>query len=456
MRRMRHRVPIHPDSSAVLADAADLLQSIHTEHWVPGISVGVLADGEEHYLGSGQLAVPHGEQVGPCSRFRAASVSKVVTATALMRLTEFGHWPRVDLDEPVASVLPGFQLADPLATRTVTPRQLAAHRGGWASNVFENRPAGEQDDDALARAVGELANAQQISPVGRFYSYSNSGFAVLGRIIELAMATSFEAATDELLFMPMSLHDTWFPRKSEVSSNDLALGHTGTPPRLAHPWSRSRARSPSGGLITTSPDLIRFARCLLDGGAGVIEPGSVRAMWEPVGEAVGFADRIGVGWNTNHLDDGTPFVSHGGNTGGYVTLFSIVPARRLAVAILANSSVFPQAADLVHDWVTHYFLGRIRRRLVPAGTGPPPATGEYCGTYTDGVDEVLVTHTDGGVRVAPKGREHDLPHAEVRFSGPDHGRIVLGGTNLVVRFLRDDGPVRWLRVSGLVFRKVTA
>lgn len=440
-------------ASAELVPLARELDDLGVGRHVPGVAVGVYADGEEHYFGHGVRSVDGGGPVGPGTGFRAASISKVFTATLLMRLAERPA-PRtpLDLDRPVADYLPAFTLRDAAAARSVTVRQLATHRGGWVSNFFEHRPADELDDAALDRAVGELAAAEQISPPGRFYSYSNSGFAVLGRVIEAVAGTTFEAAADELLLRPMGLRNTLFPVTASAPAG-AAEGHTGSPPAVVRPWSRSRARSPSGGIVTTAADLMTFARCLLDGGGPVLRPRTVAAMWAPEAEAVGFAERIGVGWNLNRLDDGTHYVCHGGNTGGYTAMLSIVPSLRFAVAVLLNSSSPAPVIDRVQDWVTARFIGRTRHRAAPAPTyHAAPPTQDYLGRYTDGTGDVLVTAPAGRVRLALA--DAGGPTSEVRFTGEDEGVTTAAGTELPVRFLRDaDGIVRWLRVTGLVFRR---
>lgn len=456
MARSPHDVP-DITGSAGPGSLQHALEEIRTGHGIPGMSVGILADGREHVLCSGSRSVHGTAPVGPGTRFRAASVSKIVTACLLTRLTEpgpDGGSPPVDLDRPVAAVLPGFTLRDSVAGAAVTPRHVAAHRGGWAPNVFERRPGTELDDDALRRAVDELAGAEQISPPGRFYSYSNSGFAVLGRIAEAVTGRPFEDAARAAVLGPAGMRHTEFPVTADPPWTDGTDGHHGSPAQVVAPWARSRARSPSGGLVTTAVDLLRLARHLLDGGGPVLSPESVEAMWAPTHEAVGFAERIGIGWNTNRLTDGTRWVGHGGNTDGHVAQICIVPDRGIAVAVLANSGVYPAISDVVQDEVTRHLTGAVRHVPEPPPECDPADPGEYPGTYTDGTDDVLVLRDGNRIRLAAGGAPSGSPRTDVRFTGPDTGRAVVAGTDLLVRFLRDDaGAVRRLRVSGLVFRR---
>jgi CubicO group peptidase (beta-lactamase class C family) len=342
-------------------------------------------------------------------------------------------------------------------TQTVTLRQLVTHRPGWASDSGQERPAREFDDGALARAVADLADAGQISPPGRFYSYNNSGFAVLGRIIEVVTRLPFEQALRRLVLDPAGLRDSTFPTTGAEPAG-LALGHSGNPAQVMRPWARSRGRSPSGGLVTTAADLLRFARCLLTGGTGpdgqhVLEPGSVKAMWTVQEEAVGFAESIGLGWNIDHLADGTTCVGHGGNANGYIAVLTLVPDHRLAVAILLNSTSFPALGGMIQDWVTARFIGTAKLAEPRHTTVPKPDVSGYVGCYVNGRDRVEVADSPRGVALRSPSGQHAGPVVEAEFTAPDEARADIAGSSTLVRFLRDGGTVRWLRVSGIVFAR---
>src|SRR5262249_58243366 len=91
---------------------------------VPGVAVGVLQGGEERHEGFGLTSVDNPLDVTPETRFQIGSISKTFTGTAVMYLVAEGA---IDLDRPVRSYLPEFELADPDATERVTMRHLLAH-----------------------------------------------------------------------------------------------------------------------------------------------------------------------------------------------------------------------------------------------------------------------------------------------------------------------------------------
>src|SRR5687767_1537444 len=114
---------------------------------VPGVSVGILHDGDEVSAGFGVTNIEHPQQVDEGTLFQIGSTTKTFTATVMMRLVEEG---KVDLDKPVVTYLPKFRLADEDAARRATVQHLLTHTGGWLGDYFDDFGRG---DDALRRVV---------------------------------------------------------------------------------------------------------------------------------------------------------------------------------------------------------------------------------------------------------------------------------------------------------------
>lgn len=98
------------------------------------------------------------------SVFKIGSITKIWTATLVHRLAGDG---RLDLDQPVRDHLPGFRLADPAATATLTARHLLTHTGGVDGNHFHDTG---RNDDAIERFVATLAGAEHPLPPGTLLS----------------------------------------------------------------------------------------------------------------------------------------------------------------------------------------------------------------------------------------------------------------------------------------------
>ncbi len=387
----------------------------------PGACTGLLDDGKETYGSYGVRSVEDPGAVTPDTLFRVASISKVVTATALTRLG-------VDLSSPVRDHLPGFRVAEDGVGERVTVRDLVTHRGGWEPDHAAYRPADELDAEALTRAVADMASARQIFPLGRFYGYSDAGFTVLARVVEVAAGEPYEHAVRRLVFEPAGMtRSTFFT--DEAVTYPIALGHTGSPPEVIRPWGRSRARNGAGGLMTTARDLIAFARHLL---------AAPQPMWQPLADAEVPGHRVAVAWNVHDLPDGTRTVGHGGLTRGYSSLLTLVPESRRAFVIVANSDQTGGALDRAAADALDLPRGAAHAYVAA------PDVRDQLGVYSDGDGETRVDGVGDGVMLSG-GRS-----ARVRFTGPDEG-VDENGTP--VRFLRDGGEVRWMRVGFRVLRR---
>jgi CubicO group peptidase (beta-lactamase class C family) len=110
---------------------------------VPGVSVGILHQGKEHTAGFGVTNVDHPSAVAAETLFQIGSITKTVTATAVMRLVEAGT---LDLDTPIQRYVPDLQLADETVAARVTMRHLLTHTAGWDGDFALTVNTGRGDD----------------------------------------------------------------------------------------------------------------------------------------------------------------------------------------------------------------------------------------------------------------------------------------------------------------------
>jgi CubicO group peptidase (beta-lactamase class C family) len=129
-------------------------------HAVPGAALGIHDSGVEHTEGFGVTSVENPLPVDPDTIFQIGSITKTVTATAAMVLSER---EMLDLDEPVRNYLPDLRLAHEEVARKVTTTHLLAHVGGWVGDIMEDTGCG---DDALEKIVKRLAVAPQLTLLG--------------------------------------------------------------------------------------------------------------------------------------------------------------------------------------------------------------------------------------------------------------------------------------------------
>ena len=240
-------------SEEIFGEFRSFVEGEVTRRRVPGVAIGLLYDGQEHTAAFGVTSIANPLPVDENTLFQVGSITKTFTATAVMRLVDNG---RLDLDRPVRAYLPDLRLSDPVVAATVTPRYLLTHTAGWVGDYFSDTGRG---DDALARYVVEMADLEQLTPPGALYSYSNSGFALLGRLIEVLTGETFETALRRLVLAPLELEGSFlFPE--EVMTHRYSVGHFGVREgrtRVLQPWHLPRSATPAGGLIASVKDLER-------------------------------------------------------------------------------------------------------------------------------------------------------------------------------------------------------
>lgn len=270
------------------------------ERWgVPGLAIGVLADGRTAARAWGVADLASGAPVTPATSFRIASVTKPFTA-ALARAT-------LDLDAPLET-----------PAGAATARQLLAHVGGLRSEAERPLDGFASVSDAVAeaglRAWGEP---------GRLWLYANSGYWLVGAAVERATGTTFGDAMRRHVLEPLGLAATGWDAPEAAGHEPVgpgARGHRPYPVRV-YPV----ARRPSGGLVSTVGDLLRFAASALDD-----EEARAVVADRPAGKQ-------GAGWMLARRG-GTDVVFHPGSVAGYQSTLALVPERRVAVAALANSA----------------------------------------------------------------------------------------------------------------------
>ena len=309
------------------ASLAALLGEHATRHSVPGAAVGILRDGAFTTAYHGTIDVRTGEPVMPETRFAAASLTKSMVATVIVRLA---HARGLALDDSVARHVPELRRAGWAERASV--RDLMANRSGLplrADLEFEFDGHQETDDGALAGLVTELAAAP---PAGSFWSYSNTGWCVLGRVIETVSGATWEGAMRRELFDEAGMIATTFERSPDALAR--AAGHRIVQGRAtALQPTVSRAYGPAGTtVVTTVSDLLRFAAMHLSDPA-------LAELRVPHAAVVirDWLDAWGLGWAW--------FDWHGGGAwgwdgliGGERCMLRLLPQHNAAVAAMTNGS----------------------------------------------------------------------------------------------------------------------
>ena len=161
------------------------LNELATEANVPGAALGIWSGGQEILAAHGVLNSATQVPVTADSVFQVGSITKIWTATMMMQLIDEGL---LSLDTTVSEVLPGARLGTADVGGQVTVRHLLTHTSGIDGDVFTDTGRG---DECVERYVGLLAEVPSVFTPGATYSYCNSGYVLLGRIIEVLDGTLY-------------------------------------------------------------------------------------------------------------------------------------------------------------------------------------------------------------------------------------------------------------------------
>jgi CubicO group peptidase (beta-lactamase class C family) len=448
------------ESDTAIGVDPDLLSQTReqmTELTTPGVALGVVHAGRSAVAGLGITSVEHPLPVDGDTLFQIGSITKTMTATALMQLVEAGTF---ELDTPVREALPDFAVADRHVTAQVTLRHLLTHSAGWEADVFDDFGWG---DDALARMVARMATLRQATPLGSVWSYNNAAYYPLGRLLEVVYGEPFERVLARQLFAPLGMDSACFFAHEAVLCRH-AVGHAIGPHGLqvARPWTMPRSTFPIGGVVASARDMVRWARFQL----GVLTPPAhvlapdTRALMHAPGlpggtSPVGSGVRPALSW---WIDErmGTPVLQHNGGANGQPASIYIAPQHDFALIVLTNSSVngFKLADRLMRSALERHFgvTAPPQQEVSAAEFGD---LGEVEGVYEGHIMRYDLRR-DGDVLRLSLDMKFDwlagldpgwqpIRDVELRPVGPGAVATLPVAESDAMRFLRDeDGAVRWL------------
>lgn len=307
-------------------DLAALLRRHAVRHSVPGAAIGVLRGGVATTACYGVADVRTGEPVTAGTRFSAGSLTKSMVATVIAHLAKAGG---LSLDDPVAGHVPELRSSNWAGRATV--RDLLANRSGLVLRAGLEFGFGnwqDHDDGALSRLVAGAATG---GPAGGFWSYTNLGWCVLGRVIETASGAGWEEAMRHHLFGPAGMSETAFVPGAVAAHR--AMGHevTADGPVPVAPLT-ARAYGPAGTTtLTTVTDLLRFAALHLHNPSLA----ALRALHAQV-TIYGWLDAWCLGWAWFDWHGG-PVWGWDGLINGERSVLRIVPAQQSAAVLMTNS-----------------------------------------------------------------------------------------------------------------------
>jgi D-alanyl-D-alanine carboxypeptidase len=394
-----------PLSAAAAVDATELRGQIEAFLAAtypadePGAAVIAVRDGEVVYRGArGMADLELGVRLEPDMVFRLGSVTKQFTAAAILLLEERGE---LSVDDPITRFLPDY----PTHGHTVTIAHLLAHTSGIRS--YTGIPGWMQTKIKQDLGLDELIDGFKSEPMdfapGERFLYNNSGYVLLGAIVEKASGKSYPEFVDEEIFRPLGMSASYYGDHDRIIPRRVK-GYDGGPGsyRNAQYLSMSQPHA-AGSLLSTVDDLARWDATLYTD--DLLSEESRRKQVVPFtlndGSATGYAYGLSIGELR-----GRPSVSHGGGIFGFSTFALRLPGERVYVAVLSNDTGRPVRPGYVAQKITAMVIGDPfpDHRPVPR---PAAELEEYVGVYRIDAettrtvklaDGKLVTQRTGGQR----------------------------------------------------------
>ena len=311
----------------------------------PGAAVGVLQDGEViHCAGYGLANVEWSAPVAADTVFRLASISKPLTACAVMVLVERGE---IDLHAPITNYLPDY----PTSGHHLTAYHLLTHTAG----ISNERGQGDLKDryDLNPQAVMAYFSHQPFYfKPGTAYRYSNTTYVLLGLLIEAVSGQAYADFMREHVFALLGMDSACFFHHKAVIPR-RATGYTRRKGQLMHPRFFSADISYAGGGLGGSiTDLLRWAAGLRD--HTLISAAGWAQMLTPATLADGSTTYYGLGWALREYH-GRPMAGHSGTTPGFSNQMVLFTEDDLAVMVLSNNAKFD--SDRAAAGIARHLLG---------------------------------------------------------------------------------------------------
>src|SRR6187549_3352869 len=302
----------------------------------------------------------------PTTKFRLGSITKQFTAASILLLEERG---KLKLDDPIKKYVPEA----PAAWETITIFNLLTHTSGIPN--FTNLPEYKSlklEATPVAKTIAIVRDKPLDFVPGERMSYSNSGYLVLGYVIERVTGASYEKFVTDNIFTPLGMKDSGYDSNTAVISRRAA----GYMPSATGPVNAGFVHMSiphaAGALYSTTEDLLRWEQGLF--GGNLISATSLAKMTTP------FKSDYALGVMVQTAS-GRKVVQHGGGIEGFNTFLTYYPDTKLTVAVLANLNgqapdrIASMLADLAHGGTVQLTSER-KEIALPAAT-----LSKYVGTY---------------------------------------------------------------------------
>lgn len=360
-------------------------------------SLAIARDGHVLYtraIGYSQISGDEKKSLTPANRFRIGSITKMFTATMILQLVEEGKLKPTDTLDSFFPQIPN--------ARKITIAQILTHRSG-IPNVRRD-PESQRNVNTIPMTKEEMLaliakSTPDFEPDTR-HLYSNSGFFLLGLIVEKLTGKSYEEALAERVTSKIGLKDTYTATGNIDVSKNEALTYI----NAGREWKQGIETHPSvlfgaGQIISTPNDLARFIQALFD--LKLISQESLDQM-----KTIRDGDGLGM---EPFTFAGKTFYGHTGGADNYGAWLAYLPEEKLAVAYTTNAKVYP-VGDIVRGVIDIYYNKPFQIPAFETIAVSPDVLDQYVGVYSSTEVPVKFTITrQGATLFVQPGAESAAP-----------------------------------------------
>lgn len=315
---------------------------------VPGISVGVLKDGEIVYAkGHGVRSLTNKKEMNKNTLVGVASNSKGFTCFALAMMVDEG---KLNWDDKVRKYIPEFQLYDAWVTEQFTVRDLVTHRSGMALGAGDLMFFPEGNDFTVTDVI---SNVKYLKPETSFrskFAYNNNMFVIAGEVLKRVSGLSWEEFIEQKIMKPVGMNNSKASYNRVTNRTNIIDAHTRTEGKviqIPHDWSETA--NAAGGIVSNVNDMLTWANFLMNdavtsNGKRLLSETQFHELWQlqtplKVGKNDSYNSNFkgyGLGWFLTDVKGGYKQVYHTGGLLGTVTQFTMIPELDLAIIVLTN------------------------------------------------------------------------------------------------------------------------
>jgi serine beta-lactamase-like protein LACTB len=313
---------------AQIGDIEKTISAFMSQEHAPSISVAIVKDGKLAWTGAyGFSDLENFVPAKTSTMYRLASISKPITATAVMQLVQAG---KIDLDAPAQKYCPAY----PQKRWTITTRELLGHLAGVRHYKSDDEGRSTRHFNSVVDSLDFFKSEPlDLEPETKFH-YSTFGFSILGCEVERTSGMSYMDYLQQNIFQPAGM--------AHIRSDDTyafipnrARGYRKTESgEVVNTYLADTSNKiPGGGLISTATDLADFAVATMH--AALVTKATEQQMWTPQTTRDGKSTSYGFGWGVGELK-GKRKIAHSGGQPGTSTDLVMLPELDVAVAVMCN------------------------------------------------------------------------------------------------------------------------